>query len=71
MQTYLLYRGVKPNGDKEVMAICPTAFDDDFDGVSPVPSDFFVPRTTDIEKVGEIQVTGDAYLLDEYFSTKN
>lgn len=35
------------------------------------PEDFFALGTADIEKVGEIQITGAIEFLDSYFSVKS
>lgn len=71
MNTYLLFSGTKPNGDYECMAILPAELEEEFDGVKARPEDFFLPGSTDIEKIGEIQITGDINQLDGYFSVRN
>ena len=69
-----VYSGTKPNGELEVMAILPDEIGkvaDDEDNHIVGPEDFFVPGTTEIEKLGQIQVLGDTHLLDGYFSVKS
>lgn len=64
---YHLYAGIKSNGDSECIAIDPDELGENY-GALVVPKDFFKPGTTDVKKVGEIQITGDTYLLDSSFS---
>ena len=68
MLDYDIWSGRKPNTDLEFLAISPDELNDpDISG----PEDFFVPGTTEIEKLGQIQVTGDIHLLDGTFSVKS
>jgi len=71
METYLLFTGTKSNGDPECIAIHPDELEEVFDGEKAKPEDFFKPGTTNIEKAGEIQVTGDTHMIDGYFSVRS
>lgn len=58
-----VYRGVLPNFDVRFVAISQ-------DTEIANPEDCFKLGTTDITKEGEIEITGDTYLLDEVFTLR-
>jgi len=65
MRVYEIWIGRKSNGDLQRIAIATDVINKEDEGEILKAEDFFPPSTTDIKKEGEIQITGEIYLLSD------
>jgi hypothetical protein len=59
MEKFFIYRGHEASGKLPILAIS--------ESVTENPAEYFLPGTSDVEKIGELEIEGDTHLLNAFF----